>query len=88
MANFKPQVTIITNETRREYANSYGKGSPYKTVRYATYQELKKNLKKHLEENLEAVVCVSRSRRGEWGEWFENWTLENGKPVKIKEGWM
>ena len=45
MANFRPQVTIITNETRREYANSYGKGSPYKTIRYATYQELKKNFR-------------------------------------------
>jgi hypothetical protein len=88
MANFKPQVTIITNETRREYSNSYGKGSPYKTIQYPTYRELKKNLKKHLQENIEAQICVSRSRKGEWGEWFENWTLVNGKPTIVKEGWM
>lgn len=88
MANFKPQVTVITDETRREYANSYGKGNPYKRIQYKTYRELLKNIKKHLEENLEATVCVSRSRRGEWGEWTETWTLENGKPVKVKEGWM
>ena len=28
MSNFKPQVTIITEETRRDYANCYGKKSP------------------------------------------------------------
>lgn len=88
MSNFKPQLTIITEETRRDYANSYGKKNPYKTIQYPTYRELKKNLKKHLEENLEATISVSRSRRGEWGEWFENWQLVNGKPVIVKEGWM
>lgn len=88
MSNFKPQVTIITNETRREYANSYGKKSPYKTISYPTYKELKKNLKNHLEENLEATICVSRSRRGEWGEWFENWQLIDNKPQIVKQGWQ
>lgn len=88
MANFKPQVTIITEETRRDYSNSYGKGSPYKTIQYPTYRELKKNLKKHLHENIEAQICVSRSRKGEWGEWAETWTLVNGKPTIVKEGWM
>jgi len=88
MANFKPQVTVITNETRREYANSYGKGSPYKTIRYNTYRELLKNIKKHLDENLEATICVSRSRKGQWGEWFENWQLIEGKPTIVKKGWM
>lgn len=71
MSQFKPQVTIITNETRREYSNSYGKGSPYKTIQYPTYRELVKNMKRHLEENLEVNISVLRSRRGEWGEWAE-----------------
>ena len=88
MSNFKPQVTIITEETRREYVNGYGKKSPYKTIQYPTYRELKKNIQRHLEENLEATISVSRSRRGEWGEWFENWQLVNGKPGIIKQGWM
>lgn len=88
MATFRPQVTVITLETRRDYSNSYGKGSPYKTIPYPTYAALKKDLKKHLDANLEAQICVSRSRRGEWGEWFENWKLENGKPVIVKQGWM
>jgi len=88
MSNFKPQLTIITNETRREYSNGYGKGSPYKTIQYPTYRELKKNIKKHLQENLESIISVSRSRRGEWGEWFENWTLVNDVPTIIKQGWQ
>lgn len=88
MSNFKPQITIITEETRREYVNGFGKKSPYKTIQYPTYRELKKNLKKHLQENLEAQVAVCRSKRGEWGEWFENWTLVNGNPQIVKQGWM
>ena len=88
MSNFKPQVTIITNETRREYSNTYGKGSPYKTIQYPTYKELRKNIKRHLEENLESVISVSRSRRGEWGEYYEHWTLSNDKPTIIKQGWQ
>jgi hypothetical protein len=34
-------------------------------------------------------VCVSRSKRGEWGEWFEYWNLhEDGTLSKGREGWM
>ena len=88
MSNFKPQITIITEETRREYVNGYGKKSPYKTIQYKTYSELKRNLRKHLEENIEETLSVCRSRRGEWGEWFEVWKLIDSKPTKIKEGWM
>ena len=88
MANFKPQITIITAETRREAMNSYGKKNVYQTVRYNTYRELKKDIKRRLEENEEAIICSSRSRRGEWGEWFENWQLIGGKPTIVKQGWM
>jgi hypothetical protein len=88
---FKPQVTIITEETRRDYANSYGRNrSPYKTIQYKTYRELKKNLKKHLQESIEDTVSVVRSKH-DWGwgygEWYEHWALERGKPVIVKEGW-
>jgi hypothetical protein len=88
MSNFKPQLTVITTETRRDYANSYGKGNPYKTIQYPTYRELVKNMKQHLEENLEANISVSRSRRGEWGEFYEIWQLVEGKPKIIKKGWQ
>jgi hypothetical protein len=71
MANFKPQVTIITEETIRDARDSYGKKNMYQTICYKTYRELKKNIYKHLLENLEPTISVTRSRRGEWGEWFE-----------------
>jgi len=86
--NFKPQITVITEETRRDAAYSYGKKNPHKSIQYKTYKELKKNIKRHLEENIEDTVSVSRSRRGGWGEFYEIWTLVSGKPKIVKQGWM
>ena len=87
MSNFKPEVRIITAETKRDFYNGQSK-SAFKTVQYPTYRELRKNLRKHLEENLEPTVGVYRSRRGEWGEWAEIWRLGNNKPTIIKKGWQ
>ena len=87
MSNFKPQIRVITQESNRDYWNRQGK-SQYLFIRYPTYKELKKNLMKHLLENLEPQVAVSRSRRGDWGEWFENWELVGGKPKIVKQGWI
>jgi len=57
-------------------------------ISFKTYRELKKQLKYHLENSREDIITVFRSRRGEWGEWFEKWTLSNNKPVIIEKGWM
>lgn len=86
MANFKPQVRVITQETNRAYHWERAK-SPHVSVQYPTYKKLVKNLQKHLVENLEPTVTVTRSKRGEWGEWFEKWELRNGKPTIIEQGW-
>jgi hypothetical protein len=56
--------------------------------RFPTYNEVKKNLVALLKESPEEIITLVRSRRGEWGEWFEKWGLLNGRPVKLKEGWM
>lgn len=90
MANFKPQVTYMTNDSLREYRNDYSnKKSKYIYERYKTYAELKKNLRRILEQHIgDEPVFVSRSRRGEWGEWAERWVLINGKPTIVKQGWM
>jgi len=87
MSNFKPQVRVITQESNRDYWNRQGK-SQYLFIAYDSYKALKKHIKQHLFDNLEPTVTVSRSRRGEWGEWFEHWQLVNGKPQIIKQGWM
>jgi hypothetical protein len=55
---------------------------------FPTYTELKKKLKELIGECPDKELTVFRSRRGEWGEWFEKWIMSNGKPKIIKEGWM
>ncbi len=55
--------------------------------RVKTYRELKLNMKTYLEESYNNKVNVYRTRRGEWGEWFEHWRLVNGKPEITEQGW-
>ena len=59
-------------------------GKEYK--HFPTYRELKKNIRDYLSDVKE--LYIFRSRRGEWGEWFEKWELVSGKPKITKEGWM
>ena len=87
MSNFKPQASYISNESIRDYRNNM-RNSETITKRFKTYAELKKGLKEMLSESINDVVSVSRSRRGEWGEWFEKWELINGKPQITNQGWM
>ena len=77
---------VFTNIVRKPY-------QPYmveshETKEFPTYRELLKNLKELLYASDEQIVTVYRTRRGEWGEWFEKWGMYNGKPVLLKEGWM
>jgi len=71
----QPQIHLIEEGvTSQVYAN--------------TYRELKKAIKRCIEDGDEDMVYVYRSRRGQWGEWFEHWKLDDdGKPGIIKEGW-
>jgi len=55
---------------------------------YSTYTKIKRDIKKLLHESANNEIYVSRSKRGEWGEWFEYWSMFNGKPVITKQGWM
>lgn len=91
MANFKPQVTYMTRSSLHDYnSDRYRCHSPYKTERFNTYAELKKALRERiLHDHIgEDPVFVSRSRRGEWGEWYEKWELVNGKPIIVNNGWQ
>lgn len=72
---FQPQLTYTQNgQTVR--------------LRYSTYAELKKRIKDAVRNSDDGEVFVSRTRRGEWGEWYEYWTLRKGKPKIDREGWM
>jgi len=55
---------------------------------YPTYKDLRKDMKSLLNKSRNNAVSVYREKRGEWGEWFENWVMSNGKPRIQKEGWM
>lgn len=91
MSNFKPQVTYMTSESRHDYnVDRYRVNSPYVTKRFNTYAELKKALKDYILHNHigDDEVFVSRSRRGQWGEYFEKWELVNNKPTIVKQGWQ
>lgn len=55
---------------------------------FPTYRNLKKNIRELIKSSPNNEVTVTRTRRGEWGEWFEIWELRNNKPVIRKQGWM
>ena len=77
MANFKPGFWVLTDKSTRK--NEY--------VNAKTYRELKKKIKEYLPLSLSGEISVHRSRRGDWGEWFEVWQMRQNKPTIVKEGW-
>lgn len=87
MGRFKPQATFATDESIREYRNGMRK-SRYITNVYPTYAKLRGAMKAMLNASFDERVEVSRSRRGEWGEWFEVWEMVGGKPKITKQTWM
>jgi hypothetical protein len=91
MANFKPHVTYMTDSSLHDYrVDRYRVTSPNITKSFNTYAELKKALRDYILDNHigEDEVFVTRSRRGEWGEYYEKWVKINGKPTIIKKGWQ
>jgi len=87
MSRWKPQVSYVTEKSSNDYWNNRAK-SQFITKVYNTYAELKKDLPTICKENVDGDgVRVYRSKRGQWGEWFEHWKIRNGKPKIVKEGW-
>ena len=83
---WRPFFYYVTDESRRQYRNGWRKsGQIYKD--FPTYTQLKREIKTYLEENITENITVFRTRRGEWGEWFEHWKLQGGKAVITKKGW-
>ena len=86
MSKFKPQATFVTRKGLRDFQNGYRKTRSDVNV-YPTYVKLKKNLVEILKSTDDNFVTVVRSKRGEWGEWFEHWQLKNDIPTIVKQGW-
>ena len=77
MVQFKP-VLYTNNHTHKGDVKIYD-----------TYRDLRKDLIDHLEHSVTGQVEVFRSRRGQFGEWFEHWQFNaERKPTIIKSGWM
>jgi hypothetical protein len=47
-------------------------------------------MKAMMNDSVDNVVEVTRTRRGEWGQWFERWAINEAtnKLEKIKETWL
>jgi hypothetical protein len=82
MSNFKPQFSIPRQNV------PYWDKKKSDDYSFPTYRELKRNLVAIMKKHNVDEVCVSRSRRGSFGEWFEYWHRYGNVLVKGKEGWM
>lgn len=80
MGRFKPCAS--------GYENKFGGERCVISISKPTYAELLSVVKKSLKSGECDNFHVYRSRRGEWGEWFEIWEIKNKTPKIIKEGWQ
>ena len=80
-------ILYTTNDSIDDYYQRR-RNSMYVRETYKTYRELKKNLHRVLAVTNEPYVSVYRSRRGEWGEWFEHWSKIGTKCEITKQGWQ
>jgi len=55
---------------------------------FNTYESLKKSLQRLLDNATDNTVEITRSHRGEWGQWFERWELVDGKKKITKKTWL
>ena len=64
------------------------------TVSYTTYRKMKRAIPTIFEKYTDewgdklTELHIFRSRRGEWGEWFEIWKPVGTKFKIIKQGWQ
>ena len=77
----QPSVTYKPKDT-------YYRDGKEKGMFIQTYALVKKQMKRFLEDSYDNEVDVVRERRGEWGEWFERWSIIDGKPKIIKQTWL
>jgi hypothetical protein len=84
---FRPTVMVsVPRHYSGEFENNVING--HITRQFGTYAEVKKRIKDLLAISDDNEVSVYRHRRGEWGEWFEKWSMIKGKPTITKQGWM
>jgi hypothetical protein len=57
---------------------------------YKTYAALRKEMRAMMNDSEDNIVEVIRTRRGEWGQWFERWSVNQrtNKLEKIEDTWL
>jgi hypothetical protein len=57
---------------------------------FDSYGALRKAMKEMMNDSVDNVVDVTRTRRGEWGQWFERWAINEttNKLEIIKQTWL
>jgi len=86
----KPYIQLNPERVPVSYFDDKGETINYKNyVEFPTYRKLVAELKKVASMYTDTwQVYVFRSRRAEWGEWFERWEATDGKISITKQGWM
>jgi hypothetical protein len=55
---------------------------------YLTFRDRSQNRYSINDLSNREYISVYRTKRGEWGEYFEHWLLKNDELEIIKHGWM
>ena len=71
----------------KPWATFTNQNGEYITEEFETYAKLRSSMRRMLGESINGEVSVTRTRRGEWGQYFEIWQWR-GKPIKTKETWL
>jgi hypothetical protein len=79
--NFEKPFTLFDDgKPRHLYRSTY--------IEFPTYRDFIRKLKQVSVGTGSWSVTLIRYKRGEWGEWFENWRCEDGKLSIERQGWM
>lgn len=75
---------------RKPWATIYVHQHKTQDLVFDSYKDLKKLMGQMMEQSYDDRVMVTRTRRGEWGQWHETWAPHpvTGKPTIIKSTWL
>ena len=74
----------------KPWANYRNQNGEDVTETFDTYAKLRSSMKAMMDDSIDDVIRVTRTRRGEWGQWFEVWERNNhtNKITIVKQTWL
>jgi len=81
---------IMRKPFKKPWANYRSQNGTDECRTFDSYRALRKAMKEMMNDSVDNVVEVTRTRRGEWGQWFERWAINEAtnKLEIIKETWL